>query len=184
MSDGTHHVTFVAQHNAEHSRHGKPKAAEPHTGDIAKKAAETCGSTSRHIVQEEPITFNDDDIDKRYDDVANRIHKAVSEQDTIIDIHGMTDDHGSDVVIGTGAHTTPGEGDLADRVKTAAEKSGLTVSVNAGEFDATANWTVSGYAESHAPYPDPTVLQVELSRSVRDNRSDEVAALLAHAVCM
>ena len=59
----------------------------------------------------------------------------------------------------------------------------VNVSVNAGEFDATANWTVSGYAESHAPYPDPTVLQVELSRSVRDNRSDEVATLLAHAVC-
>ena len=96
----------------------------------------------------------------------------------------MTDDHGSDVVIGTGSHTTPSEGDLANRLKTDLEKSGLTVSVNAGEFDATANWTVSGYAESHAPYPDPTVLQVELSRSVRDNRSDEVAALLAHAACM
>lgn len=164
-------TVFVAHHAAKHTRFGDTKAAEPYTGEIATR------SGNHSIVQQEPIYFSSDSIDKRTDPVATQIHRAVKNHKTIVDIHGMDNSHGADVIIGTGKTMTDTEKEIVDKIVSGFQSYGIFVKVNTGEFNATTPWTVSGYAESKDK--NNSVIQVELSENIRTHRLDECVSVLS-----
>lgn len=167
---------FIAQHNAEHTRFAQTKKAEPGTGEIARIAAEKLHSQA--LVQEQAIRFNTDSIRDRDDQLAHDARVIMNQHRLIIDIHGMSDQHGADVIIGHGANLTDWEKQVEKRLVQRFHDAGWSVK-QGGPFQGTADWSMSGYADS----VQSSALQIELAPSLRQgNNKRKVALIIADSV--
>lgn len=167
---------IIAQHNAQHTRFGQPKKAEPGTGDIADSVADRIHTTA--LVQHTPIRFNSDNIAQRTDPLATQARQVINNHTPVIDIHGMNNTNGANIAIARGNHITDWERHITQKLVDNFRHNGWSVSIDK-PFTASAPWTMSGYAES----VNTDAVQIELAPSLRTgNNKNRVSEAIADAI--
>lgn len=154
-------VTFTAPHNKAVLRDGAYKKRDNNVGVIALEAAKIAGANALL-----PLTPGDDD-GNWHDDSRFRsaLRVLVPRRSVVIDVHGMSDEHGFDVVIGTCGGLVPAWlVSLAERVFT---ERGFVLDVRGtGDLSAGPNTvTAAMLADGHA------AVQIEVARRWRDGRN-------------
>lgn len=155
-------VVLSAPHNKASFRSGGYKPRDHNVGVIAAEAARLSGTCALL-----PVTPGDDDGNWCDDSRYRRTLFAVLDNDAaVIDVHGMTDAHGFDVIVGTSGGTTPtwlsdivagvlseGETSFDVRAKGALSAGGRTI---------TAACNAAGFA----------AVQIEIARRFRNGTDD------------
>lgn len=154
-------VTFTAPHNKAVFRDGAYKQRDINVGVLALEAAKIAGA---NVLL--PLTPGDED-GNWHDDSRFRtaLHALVPARSVVIDVHGMGDAHGFDVVIGTcGGQTPAWLVSLAEKVFTG---EGFVFDVRGtGDLSAgpnTVTWAM--LTAGHA------AVQIEVARRWRDDRN-------------
>jgi threonine dehydrogenase-like Zn-dependent dehydrogenase len=101
-----HPAIFSAPHAKRHIRDGAPKLRDTNTAVLAFEAARLAGARAVVVTALLPEDPNWDADTKFRRQISMMLHDTPG---FLIDIHGMTNDHGPDVVIGTsGRRSSPG----------------------------------------------------------------------------
>jgi len=168
---GTVPVLLTAPHAVSHTRDGARKAADVATGGLTLAAALSSGA--RALIA---TGFQDHDGNRA---PAGPFKDALAAQlgavRAVIDVHGMRDEFGVQVCLGTGANP-PADNWLLALARAVFTDAGFTVAVNdpygaMHEHSVTSSVTRAGLAG----------LQVEFAASLRRPRDDPAAALAALA---
>jgi hypothetical protein len=154
-------VTFTAPHNKAVLRDGAYKKRDNNVGVLALEAAKIAGANVL-------LPLTPGDVDGNWHGTSrfrSALLALVPAHGVVIDVHGMHDDHGFDVIVGTCGGRTPSW--LSDIVSGVFGSRGFTLDVrDTGKLSAGPN-TVTG-AMLDAGH---TAVQIEVARRWRDGRN-------------
>ncbi len=169
--EGSLPVLLTAPHATVHRREGARKAADLRTGSLVELLSERTGAGFLATTSSHPFDANWDAPATPFHD---RLMELLAADTLVIDVHGMSDSHGSDICIalgpepGTRAHTA------ANRFAAAAKRAGFRVTVNT-PFDASRSTTITSYIQSHGG----DAFEIEIARRFREpDRYPEAAERL------
>lgn len=172
----TSRLVIVAPHAVWHHRGGVPKQPDLYTGGIAEAVGERLGASVLTVTGE--VSDWQDRWEQR-SDAFSQVLRSLPADSVVIDLHGMSDQHGVDVALGTaGRAHAPGVAAVVSAFQ--ANEDGRTVDVD-GVFAAKSAYTDTSFLASRGV----TCVQVELSRSLRDGDAAEstvewLAFVLSH----
>jgi len=163
-------LVVSAVHAVDHVRDGRWKATDAGTGGLAMAIAEAVGCSKIAITRSVPM-MGDANWDE-YHPLKAQLEKLghVDEHTVFVDLHGMKDGHGADVIIGCGAGT-PESKALAQRIAGHLEAAGVATDPDGARrgFGATKAATMTSWAQRQGA----TAIQVEISRSHRAAQSPD-----------
>ena len=161
-------LVVSAVHAVDHEREGSWKNTDAGTGGLAMALGEILGC-SRVVVTRSVPMMGDANWDE-YHPLKAQLEKLahVDEQSVYIDLHGMKDGHGADVIIGCGVNS-PSSNALALRVAAHLEAAKVKTDPDGGRrgFGATKPGTMTSWAQRQGA----TAIQIEISRSYRAAQS-------------
>lgn len=160
--DADSRLTFIAPHTKASFRDGEYKPRDNNVGVIAVEASKLACANAFI-----PLTPGDTDGNWGPGSRFRRALLALLEPGTmVLDIHGMTDHHGPDVVLGTAGGRSPLW--LTDCFSDSLTSAGFTVEVrHTGQLSAGENTLTWSLAELGYH-----TLQVEVARRCRNGRED------------
>lgn len=122
-------MVLTAPHAVEHEREGWVKKADKGTGGLAECLALALDCYSLTVVGA-PARDANVNGSAPLRAALSALCDAIGVQVTVVDLHGMSDDHGVDVCIARGAAPSPGVHKLVSRAHTTAVESGLSCAVD------------------------------------------------------
>lgn len=151
-------VALSAPHAVNVLRNGALKFADLHTGGLCAALAKRCDVSSvvRSRTTEEPTGWAERD-----DQFAEGLLGLLDEAEVVLDLHGMSDDHGVDICLGRGTAPSPEHDELIDLFHD--HFRGLRISVDE-PFSGRPAHTVMSLLASRGQLG----LQVEIARHWRD----------------
>ncbi len=163
-------LVVSAVHAVDHERDGRWKNTDAGTGGLAMALSQIVGCSKVAVTRSVPM-MGDANWDE-YHPLKAQLEKLghVDEQCVCIDLHGMKDGHGADVIIGCGINS-PSSRALARRVATHLEAARVTTDPDGGRrgFGATKLGTMTSWAQRQGA----TAIQIEISRSHRAAQSPD-----------
>jgi len=157
-----------AVHAVDHERDGRWKNTDAGTGGLAMALAEIVGCSKVVVTRSVPM-MGDANWDE-YHPLKTQLEKFghIDEHSIYIDLHGMKDGHGADVIIGRG-NRSPASSGLAERVARHLEAAKVTTDSDGGKrgFGGTRPGTMTSWAQRQGA----AAIQVEISRSYRAAQS-------------
>jgi hypothetical protein len=163
-------LVVSAVHAVDHERDGRWKNADAGTGGLATALSINLGCSKVVVTRSVPM-MGDANWDE-YHPLKAQLEKlkCVDEQTVYIDVHGMKDGHGADVIIGCG-NGSPSSTALAQRVAAHLQAAKVTTDPDGDRrgFGATRPGTMTSWAQRQGA----TAIQVEISRSYRASQSAE-----------
>jgi hypothetical protein len=159
-----------AVHAVDHERDGRWKNTDAGTGGLAMALSEVLGCSKVAVTRSLPM-MGDANWDEHHP-LKVQLEKlgVVDERTTFIDLHGMKDGHGADVIIGCG-NGSPASTALAQRIALHLEAARVVTDPDGGRrgFGATKPGTMTSWAQRQGA----TAIQVEISRSYRAAQSPD-----------
>jgi hypothetical protein len=163
-------LVVSAVHAVDHERDGRWKNADAGTGGLARALSIKLGCSTVAVTRSVPM-MGDANWDE-YHPLKAQLERNgyIDEQTVYIDLHGMKDGHGADVIIGCG-NGSPSSIALAQRIAAHLEAVKVTTDPDGGKrgFGATRPGTMTSWAQRQGA----TAIQVEISRSYRAAQSAE-----------
>ena len=162
-------LVLIAPHATTQIRDGKRKPADLYTGGITEIVADRMGASSL------TTTGKVSDWNKNWstrDDEFTRIIDRLPKNAVIVEIHGMKDSS-LDEPVSAGAGDKPSES--TDAIVGALQDE-FEGHVSQDKFEAESGYTVTDYLQKQGH----SVLQIELSRSLRDSKSGQAGQTLVH----
>ena len=157
-----------AVHAVDHERNGAWKNTDAGTGGLAMTLSNVVGCSKVAVTRSVPM-MGDANWDE-YHPLKAQLEKLghVSDRSIYIDLHGMKDGHGADVIIGCG-NGSPASIALGQRVAAHLEAAKVTTDPDGGRrgFGATKPGTMTSWAQRQGA----TAIQIEISRSYRAAQS-------------
>jgi hypothetical protein len=157
-------LAVSAVHAVDHVRDGRWKNTDAGTGGLAMALADIVGCSKVAVTRSLPM-MGDANWDE-YHPLKAQLEKlgCIDERTVYIDLHGMRDDNGADVIIGCG-NGSPASNALARRVASHLEAANVTTDPDGGRrgFGATKRATMTSWAQRQGA----AAIQVEISRSYR-----------------
>ena len=164
MIDWRSPLVVSAVHAVDHVREGGWKHADAGTGGLAMALGEILGCSRIAVTRSVPM-MGDVNWDEHHP-LKGQLEKLghIDASTVFIDLHGMKDGNGADVIIGTGAGS-PASVALANRIATHFEAAKIATDANgAGRgFGATRATTMTSWAQGLGA----SAVQLEISRSHR-----------------
>lgn len=157
--DASSKMIFTAPHAVNHLRDGAVKSADIWTGSLAETLAIATGNCSLTV---NSSSHEDPNWDHEIGAFKATLVRLLHNNQLVIDLHGMKDDHGVDICIGLGRFPNALSNSLADCFGDSFGKRGLRVSVN-WPFPATRPSTITSFAQSRGL----TALQIEVAAKYR-----------------
>jgi hypothetical protein len=161
-------LAVSAVHAVDHERDGRWKNTDAGTGGLAMALSNIVGCSKVTVTRSVPM-MGDANWDE-YHPLKAQLDKlgCIDEHTVCIDLHGMKDGHGADVIIGCG-DGGPSSKALARRIATHLEAAKVTTDPDGGRrgFGATKPGTMTSWAQRHGA----TAIQLEISRSYRAAQS-------------
>ena len=155
-------VVVSAVHAVDHIRDGRWKNTDAGTGGLALALSQETGCSTIAVTRSLPM-MGDANWDE-YHPLKAELEKLriIDEQTVFIDLHGMKDGNGADVIIGCGNASAESVA-LGRRVATHLEAAGVKTDPNGAKrgFGATGAGTMTSFAQRLGA----TAIQVEISRS-------------------
>jgi hypothetical protein len=172
LVEGRSGVLLTAGHSVEHVRGGSRKPPDLRTGGLAELVAARSGAGVLTVVGAGP---GDPNRDARHP-FKLALRGLAATHAIVLDLHGMRDDHGIDVCVGSGRAD---DAALAETCRASAEAAGMRVAVNE-PFSASRASTIASTAQRHGC----RAAQLELAAARRDlaGRPDDAGALAAWLV--
>ena len=153
-----------AVHAVDHERDGQWKNTDAGTGGLAMALSDAVGCTKVIVTRSVPM-MGDANWDE-YHPMKAQLEKLghFGEQTIYLDLHGMKDGHGADVIIGCG-NGSPAAKALAMRVAIHLDAAKVATDPDGGRrgFGATKPGTMTSWAQRQGA----TAIQLEISRSYR-----------------
>lgn len=163
-------LVVSAVHAVDHIRDGRWKATDAGTGGLAMALGEVVGCSTVAVTRSVPM-MGDANWDA-YHPLKAHLEKLghIDERTVHIDLHGMKDGHGADVIIGCGSGS-PESKALARRIATHLTAAGVATDADGAKrgFGATKAATMTSWAQRLGA----TAIQVEISRSHRAAQSPD-----------
>jgi len=164
-----HGPLFVsAVHAVDHERDGRWKNTDAGTGGLAMALSQIVGCSRVAVTRSVPM-MGDANWDE-YHPLKAQLEKLghVDENSVYLDLHGMKDGHGADVIIGRGDRSAASSA-LAQRVAAHLEAAKVTTDPDGGRlgFGATRPGTMTSWAQRQGA----AAIQLEISRSYRAAQS-------------
>ena len=157
-----------AVHGVDHERDGQWKNTDAGTGGLAMALSQIVGCSKVVVTRSVPM-MGDANWDE-YHPLKAQLEKLghVDEQSIYLDLHGMKDGHGADVIIGRG-NRSPESSALADRVAAHLAAAKVNVDPDGGKrgFGATKPGTMTSWAQRQGA----AAIQLEIARSFRAAQS-------------
>jgi hypothetical protein len=161
-------LVVSAVHAVDHVRDGRSKSTDAGTGGLALALSSVVGCSKIAVTRSVPM-MGDANWDE-YHPLKAQLEKLrhIDEHTVFIDLHGMKDGHGADVIIGCGVGS-PSSNALAHRIATHLEAARVKTDPDGGRrgFGATKAGTMTSWAQRLGA----TAIQVEISRSHRAAQS-------------
>jgi hypothetical protein len=157
-------LVVSAVHAVDHERDGAWKNTDAGTGGLAMALSNVLGC-SRVVVTRSVPMMGDANWDVQHPLKAQlEKFRHVDERTVYIDLHGMKDGHGADVIIGCG-NGSPEARALALRIANHLEFAKVKTDPDGGRrgFGATKPGTMTSWAQSQGA----TAIQIEIARSYR-----------------
>ncbi|MGC8461544.1 MAG: hypothetical protein ACP5OR_06855 [Candidatus Dormibacteria bacterium] len=157
---GRQPVLLTAPHATVHRREGMRKAADLRTGSLVELLSECTGAgflatTTAHF------------FDANWDLPTTPFHDKLRELwrpgTMVIDVHGMSDTHGSDICIALGPTPSMRARTAALHFAATAQKAGFRVSINS-PYDATRSTTIASFIQSQGG----DAFEIEIARHLRE----------------
>ncbi len=168
---GTRAVLLTAPHATIHQRDGVRKAADLRTGSLVELLSVRTGASFLATSTAQPFDANWDVPSTPFHD---KLRELYTPNHFVIDVHGMSDSHGSDICIALGPAPGSRAQIVAERFAAAARKAGFRVSVNT-PFDARRTTTITSYIQSQGG----DAMEIEIARHLREpDRHPEAAERL------
>ena len=163
-------LVVSAVHAVDHVRDGRWKHTDAGTGGLAMALGEIVGCSTVAVTRSLPMMgdANWDSYHPLKAQLATLGH--IDDDSVLIDLHGMKDGHGADVIIGSGAGS-PKSAALARRIATHLEAANVSTDPDGARrgFGATNAATMTSWAQQLGA----TAIQVEISRSFRATQSPD-----------
>jgi hypothetical protein len=163
-------LVVSAVHAVDHVRDGRWKNTDAGTGGLAMALSNIVGCSKVAVTRSVPM-MGDANWDE-YHPLKAQLEKlgCIDGRTVYIDLHGMKDGHGADVIIGCG-NGSPTSNALARRVATHLEAAKVSADPDGGRrgFGATRPGTMTSWAQKQGA----TAIQLEISRSYRAAQSAE-----------
>jgi hypothetical protein len=163
-------LVVSAVHAVDHERDGAWKNTDAGTGGLAMALSNVIGCSKVAVTRSVPM-MGDANWDE-YHPLKAQLEKLghVDEGSVYIDLHGMKDGHGADVIIGCGKGS-PASIALGQRVAAHLEAARVATDPDGGKrgFGATKPGTMTSWAQRQGA----TAIQIEISRSYRAAQSAE-----------
>ena len=163
-------LVVSAVHAVDHVRDNRWKHADAGTGGLAMALSEIVGCSKIAVTRSVPM-MGDANWDS-FHPLKAQLEKLghIDEHTVFIDLHGMKDDHGADVIIGHGTGS-PSSIALAQRVAAHLEAAKVATDPDGGRrgFGASRATTMTSWAQGLGA----TAIQVEIARSFRATQSPE-----------
>ena len=157
-----------AVHAVDHERNGAWKNTDAGTGGLAMALSSVVGCSRVAVTRSVPM-MGDANWDE-YHPLKAQLEKLehVGESSVYIDLHGMKDGQGADVIIGCGKGS-PASIALGQRVAAHLEDARIATDPDGGKrgFGATKPGTMTSWAQRQGA----TAIQIEISRSYRAAQS-------------
>ena len=157
-----------AVHAVDHERNGAWKNTDAGTGGLAMALSNVVGCSRVAVTRSVPM-MGDANWDE-YHPLKAQLEKLehVGESSVYIDLHGMKDGQGADVIIGCGKGS-PASIALGQRVAAHLEDARIATDPDGGKrgFGATKPGTMTSWAQRQGA----TAIQIEISRSYRAAQS-------------
>ncbi|MBK5334190.1 MAG: N-formylglutamate amidohydrolase [Ilumatobacteraceae bacterium] len=157
-----------AVHAVDHERNGAWKNTDAGTGGLAMTLSNVVDCSKVAVTRSVPM-MGDANWDE-YHPLKAQLEKLghVGDRSVYIDLHGMKDGHGADVIIGCG-NGSPASIALGQRVAAHLEAAKVTTDPDGGRrgFGATKPGTMTSWAQRQGA----TAVQIEISRSYRAAQS-------------
>ena len=157
-----------AVHAVDHERNGAWKNADAGTGGLAMALSNVVGCSTVAVTRSVPM-MGDANWDE-YHPLKAQLERLghVDDRSVYIDLHGMKDGHGADVIIGCGGASAASIA-LGQRVAGHLEAAKVTTDPDGGRrgFGATKPGTMTSWAQRQGA----TAIQIEISRSYRAAQS-------------
>ena len=161
-------LVVSAVHAVDHERNGAWKNTDAGTGGLAMALSNVVGCSRVAVTRSVPM-MGDANWDE-YHPLKAHLEKLghVGEGSVHIDLHGMNDGHGTDVIIGCGKGS-PASIALGQRVAAHLEAARVATDPDGGKrgFGATKPGTMTAWAQRQGA----TAIQIEISRSYRAAQS-------------
>jgi hypothetical protein len=161
-------LVVSAVHAVDHVRDGCSKNTDAGTGGLAMALSSIVGCSKIAVTRSVPM-MGDANWDE-YHPLKAQLEKLghIDEHTVFIDLHGMKDGHGADVIIGCGVGS-PSSNALAQRIATHLGAARVKTDPDGGRrgFGATKAGTMTSWAQRLGA----TAIQVEISRSHRAAQS-------------
>jgi hypothetical protein len=163
-------LAVSAVHAVDHVRDGRWKNTDAGTGGLAMALSDIVGCSKVVVTRSVPM-MGDANWDE-YHPLKAHVEslEVVDDRTVYIDLHGMKDGHGADVIIGCGSGS-PSSKALAERIAVHLEANRITTDPDGGRrgFGATKPGTMTSWAQRLGA----TAIQVEISRSHRAAQSSD-----------
>jgi hypothetical protein len=163
-------LVVSAVHAVDHVRDGRWKNTDAGTGGLAMALSQIVGCSKIAVARSLPMMGDVNwDLDHPLKAQLEKLGH-VNDSTVFIDLHGMKDGNGADVIIGTGARS-PASTALARRIATHLETVGVTTDADGARrgFGATKATTMTSWAQRLGA----TAVQIEISRSHRSAQSPD-----------
>ncbi len=161
-------LAVSAVHAVDHVRDGRWKNTDAGTGGLAMALSNIVGCSKVVVTRSVPM-MGDANWDE-YHPLKAAVEKLghIDERTVYIDLHGMKDGHGADVIIGCGSGS-PSSTALGQRIAAHLEANRITTDPDGGKrgFGATRPGTMTSWAQRLGA----TAIQIEISRSYRAAQS-------------
>jgi len=172
----SHPVLYTAPHGHFHMRDGVPKHREDNTARLATEAARLSGARTLVLTARSHEDGNWDGR-SRFRTMVTEVLQA--DPGVLIDIHGMRDEHGPDLIVGTSGGRTPAW--LLDAVTAGASRFSIPTEVRDHGHLSAGPRTLTAMVLGELAMP---AVQLEFAARVRDaylspRRFDEIVRFLA-----
>jgi len=152
-------VLLTAPHAVNHHRDGHPKLADRRTGGLAELLGELTGASVLSAIGRVPDWRQ---WAEREDPFARQLAQLLPGVDYVLDLHGMTDQHGRQLCIGTGANPSGPTMRTARHLQVLLAPFAVTLD---DPFTAAGGHTVVTRVQSLG---GPVALQLEITAALRD----------------
>ena len=162
VREADHPALFTAPHGKAHWRAGQKKISDLNTSLLALEAARACGGRAVIVLDPADEDANWDDESRFKAIVATLLSRRPG---FVLDVHGMSDKHGLDLVIGTAGDRAPHA--LVDFAAATAERAGLAIETRHEGSLAAGGRTLTRYVLDVIGQP---ALQFEWAWHMRDGK--------------